>query len=106
SLIARQQSDGTGECPPIVHALHTLTSLPGFDAGAAEVILPCLKHPASGVRRAAIRAAPRTAAFGPAILGRVQDSDPLIRRDALLALSEMPPMERTGEQLEEALQQP
>jgi uncharacterized protein len=87
--------DSLGMNPGALHALWTLHGLGLFaegDTGTIEAAVEALRHPARGVRRAALAVLPKTEATGTAILssGILRDQDPRTLRDALLALSECP----------------
>jgi hypothetical protein len=126
ALVRDESLDAVGNNPGALHALWTLQGLGAFDGSndeALAVALDALHHPASGVRRAALMVLPRTQAVQDAILGAgmlpdpevagdmdyvinpgvLQEADAHVRLAALLALSEMPPSERAGNVIAEAL---
>ena len=79
-----------------LHALRTMQGLGAFTANSGgkwdEVLVAGLAHPAAGVRRSALACLPHTPASVEKILAArsLFDGEPLVRKDALLALSEMP----------------
>jgi uncharacterized protein len=91
--------DATGENLTVIHALWTLSGLGAFGKPKekpTQVLHESLKHPSSGVRRAALGVLPRSdhdqrSESGWAIrqAGLLRDKDLLVRRAALLALSEI-----------------
>jgi putative membrane-bound dehydrogenase-like protein len=111
ALLTDEKVDGTGENLPAFHALWTMKLLGAFDGSdkqnqsAAE---RALKHASPGVRRAALGVLPRTAESVRAVLAAklLEDPEPLVRREALLALSEMPPSDEAGAAVYRALRAP
>jgi putative membrane-bound dehydrogenase-like protein len=94
ALIAESKPDKVGVAGAAIHSLWALHGLGAVDATALEA---GLAHLSPGARRAAAAVAPRDASFAPAILKTARlDSDPQVRKDALLALSEMPADEAIG----------
>lgn len=105
--------DAEGLAPGPLHALWTLHGLGALSAEgeALEAARAALHHPAAAVRRAALQALPRDAALAEAIVGGgllpnraapgamdytvgntlLQDADPGVRLEAVLALSELEP---------------
>jgi putative membrane-bound dehydrogenase-like protein len=87
ALVALTKDPGAPEAA--IHALWALHGLgqTGRDTAAA------LKHPTAAVRKNAALALPPTADSAESIVsaGLLTDPDPRVRRDALLALSAMPP---------------
>lgn len=79
-------------------ALHAMRTMQGLGAFAADggpwdqALVAGLAHPAAGVRRSALACLPRTSGSVEKILAArsLFDAEPLVRKDALLALSEMP----------------
>ena len=82
-------------------AFHALWTLHGLGAADLETLTAALKHPASGVRRAALQILPRSMQSAQAILdsGALADKEPLVRLTALLALADQPPSDLVGEAL-------
>jgi putative membrane-bound dehydrogenase-like protein len=92
-LAARVRDKENG--PAALHALWTMQGLGAFATPKPEeldVLRAGLAHPDTGARRAALGVLPRTAASTDMVLsaGSLTDSDPCVRREALLALAEMP----------------
>ena len=76
-------------------ALRTMQGLGAFagDHGVWDnVLVAGLAHPSAGVRRSALACLPRNAASAEKIVAArsLFDREPLVRKDALLAVSEMP----------------
>jgi putative membrane-bound dehydrogenase-like protein len=100
-LAANSETDENGENLPAIHALWTMRGLGAVsesEARTMSLLEKDLKHPSSGVRRAALNVLPRTEGSVSAILKAevLKDRDPLVRRTALLALSEMPSSKEAG----------
>src|SRR5205085_12249663 len=100
--------DGIGLNPAAVHALWAMAdlgALDGSDADATAVAVQALGHPSAGVRKTTLAVLPRTAESAAAVLkGKVlDDRDPVVRKAALLALSEMPASEEAGQAVYAAL---
>ncbi|MED5586136.1 MAG: hypothetical protein VYB61_07260, partial [Verrucomicrobiota bacterium] len=94
AIIKDAQPDAIGIAGGAIHALWTLHGLGAVDAKTVEA---GLAHKSPGVRRAAASVAPRDGALTALILNAAQkDKDPQVRKDALLALSEMPSDEPAG----------
>ena len=94
-LIADQSVDEIGLNSPAVHALwalHGTGALDGSNAKAMEAATKALKHPAAGVRKNAIRVLPKSEEVLKAILDAnlIKDKDLNTRKEALLAIAEMP----------------
>jgi uncharacterized protein len=93
-LVAAETVDAVGIAGGSLHALWTLQGLKCLDEAVSVV---ALKHPASGVRRAALKTLPRTAANAEkALVLALKDAEPLVRLTALLVLTEMPASETIG----------
>jgi putative membrane-bound dehydrogenase-like protein len=84
-----------------LHGLGELSSL-GGEAGRAAV--EALKHPAAGVRKAAVMVLPKTAEAGAAIVGAGLTADPDLhtRLAAILALADVPASAEIGRVLYKA----
>jgi len=81
-------------------AIHALWALHGLGALDGQVLATGLAHASPGARRAAASVAPRDGSLTSSILKTAHmDNDPQVRKDALLALSEMPPDEAAGRML-------
>ena len=87
------ENDSIG--PAALHALRTMQGLEAFarSGGPWEKLLDLgLAHHSPGVRRAALDCLPRDEKSAAKIVAMklLSDKEPLVRRDALLALAEMP----------------
>ena len=82
-------------------AFHALWTLHGLGAADVETASKALKHPAAGVRRAALQILPRSMQSAQEILdsGALRDKEPLVRLTALLALADQPPSDLVGAEL-------
>ncbi len=94
-LVKNQSLDEIGNNPGAIHALwtlHGLGALDGSDAGALQAATAALKHRSYGVRKTAIQVLPRNASSVDALLqaNSLNDSEPLVVLNTLLAFSEMP----------------
>ncbi|WP_128544201.1 PVC-type heme-binding CxxCH protein [Larkinella soli] len=94
-LVKDQSLDEIGINPAAIHALWTLKGLgvlEGSDANAVQVATAALKHACAGVRKTAVQVLPRNAASAGALLqaGSLNDKEPLVVLNSLLAFSEMP----------------
>jgi putative membrane-bound dehydrogenase-like protein len=96
----------------LVHALWTLQGLGAFTAPVKLEVLEAaranLKHSSPVVRRAALGVLPRTTDTARSTLaaGCLTSPDACLRRDALLALSEMPALRATAEAVASMLGEP
>jgi putative membrane-bound dehydrogenase-like protein len=93
--------DQIGLNPAAIHALWAIHGLGGFDgnnADATSVAVAGLRHPSAGVRKAAVEVLPRNRQSIAALLDAklLTDSDPQVRKSALLALTEMPSSNDAG----------
>ncbi|MED5470515.1 MAG: carbohydrate binding domain-containing protein [Verrucomicrobiota bacterium] len=77
-------------------AIHALWALHGLGKVDAESIQSGLSHNSAGARRAAASVIPRKANYTKHLLKALNDPDHQVRKDVLLALSEMPPSEEAG----------
>ncbi|WP_020595081.1 PVC-type heme-binding CxxCH protein [Spirosoma panaciterrae] len=92
ALVNDQSLDEIGNNPAAIHALWTLQGLgAGSQPEVMQATVGALKHPASAVRKAAIQVMPVSEA-AQAILQNnlLQDQEPLVVLNALLALSQAP----------------
>jgi len=82
-------------------AFHALWTLHGLDAADLDTLTRALKHPAVGVRRAAMQILPHAPQSAQAILdaGLLHDKEPLVRLTALLALADQPASDAVGAEL-------
>ncbi len=95
--------------PAAIHALWTLNGLGALDGRPAnETAIAALKHPSAAVRRAALDVLPRNEKSLAALLNGklLNDDDALVRKAALLALSELPPSDAAASAVLAALQTP
>ncbi len=100
-LAADPSTDVSGADLAALHALWTMHGLGAFsksDAKMMALLEKDLQHAAPGVRCAALNVLPRREDSVHAILKSelLKDREPVVRRTALLALSEMPPSTDAG----------
>ena len=112
ALIANKSVDKVNVNGAALHAiwtLHGLGLLDGSDQESLDAVVGALKHPAPGVRRAAIQTLP-IAVNGMAQTlmdaGVLQDTDLRVRLAAILALSDAPSSQPIGQAIFAATQQP
>ena len=103
-ILADQSTDAIGINGGALHALWTLHGLGAVTPANPAVhraVLAALKHPAQGVRRAALKVLPRDASTVAAILanGTLADKEPLVRLTALIELCSLPASVPAGEAL-------
>jgi putative membrane-bound dehydrogenase-like protein len=109
-LSALAESDGDSLAR--IHALWTMRGLGAVDlddlAGLARLVSDLRSDSPSGVRRASLGVLPRSENMIKVIVqSRVLESDDvLVRRAALLSLSEMPPSKEAGEAIHKLLTAP
>ena len=101
ALATDKSVDPIGLNPTAIHALwaiHGLGGLDGNNADANAAATADLRHPSAGVRKAAVDVLPRNASGVAALMsnGVLNDADAMVRKDAFLALSEMPPSDSAG----------
>jgi putative membrane-bound dehydrogenase-like protein len=103
-IIQKHLGDATGESPQVVHALYALAKGPS-DKPTGAILDAAFDHYAPGVRRAVLRVYERDDEGATNIRQRhlLYDRDLVVRRDAFLALSEMPPRKENGSSIEEAM---
>ncbi len=109
-LVKNRRTDEAGTNGGAVHALWTLHGLGAFEAAdsrAVEVAADALKHPAAGVRKAALMVLPRSATTLNAITnsGVLTDPDLRVRLTAILSLAEFNQDETLGKTLFELADQ-
>ena len=126
-LAGDQTVDQLGLNPAALHALWTLEGLgaPAADTAAAAVVRRALTHPAASLRRAALMMLPRTPELLDQILTAgilpdrtspppwpveytvatpiLQDAEPHVRLEALLALAELPGSSRAATVIAEVI---
>ena len=105
-IIKDFETDEIGLNSPAVHALwtlHGLGLLDGSNEEALQIAYMALRHPAGGVRKAAVEVLPKAEASARAIRGNdlTEDPDLNVRMRTLLALAEMPPSSTVGDMLYE-----
>ena len=90
-----------------IHALWTLKGLNAVEGDAFKTVLEATKHAASGVRKTAVQILPRSTESVDFILktNLLEDKEPLVVLNSLLALSEMPLNEQAEIAVLKALQQ-
>ncbi len=108
-LAALVKKDAPNAAP--LHALRAMQGLGAFakaDGEWATVLDGALKNSAAGVRRAALDCLPREAGSVKKLLdaGLLSQKDPLVRKDALLALAEMPRSEDAALEIEAMFSEP
>lgn len=106
-IIGDQSVDEVGLNGPAINAiwaLHGLGELNGENREAEQVVEKALRHSSAAVRKNALRVIPRTAASLKVIMASdlLNDPDLHTRKDAFLALSEMPFSEDAAKQLVKA----
>ncbi len=109
SLVENNSVDDMGLNSAALHALwtiHGLGALDGSNDEAMDVALGALEHQAAGVRKAAVRALPRTDEANQAILesGVLDDENARTRLAAILSTIEMSTSSQIGETLFEISQ--
>lgn len=102
-LATDKSVDEIGLNPTAVHALWTIQGLGGFERAnsndsAVAAAVEDLKHPSAAVRRAAVDVLPRDGTVVAALLdsGVLKDADAQVRKQAFLALSELPASDGAG----------
>jgi putative membrane-bound dehydrogenase-like protein len=100
-LVNDRKVDDLGLNPGAIHALWTLKGLgllEGNDRAATAAAVGALKHPAAGVRKAALQVLPGTAATVELIrsAGLLNDPDPHTRLAAILTLAQVPASDELG----------
>lgn len=103
-IVKNEKLDGAGINAPAIHALwtiHGLNALAGSNEEAISVAVQALRHPASGVRKAAIEVLPKTEATYNAMVSvkTFEDEDLRVRLASVLALTDMQPLASMGELL-------
>ncbi|MCI0379416.1 MAG: ThuA domain-containing protein [Gemmataceae bacterium] len=109
-LAADSNVDEIGLNVGAIHALwtmHGLGALNGKHAEATAAASAALGHKSMGVRRNAVQVLPRNPESVAAILkaGLTDDTDPLVRLAALLALADLPAAPQAGQAIVQALGQ-
>jgi uncharacterized protein len=101
ALARNRRVDDMGMNPGALHALwtlHGLGLLDGTNRQATAAAVEALRHPAAGVRKAALQVLPASAATvqQAQAAGLLQDSDGRTRLAAVLALTQVPQSESLG----------
>ena len=101
ALARNRNADEMGLNPGALHGIWTLEGLGALDGStpaATAVAVEALKHPAAGVRKAALQALPVNAATLKEVraAGLLQDPDPFTRLAAVLMLGKLPASEEIG----------
>jgi uncharacterized protein len=104
ALVKNPAVDAIGINGGAMHALWTLDglgALAGPASDASRAAIAALKHPAAGVRKAAVMVLPKTAESAAAIVdaGLLRDPDLHTRLAATLAIADMPPAPAIGDAL-------
>ena len=109
TLVKNGGVDAVGLAPGTIHALwtmHGLGVLDGSDPAATDAVFAALGHPSASVRRNAVQVLPGgapKAAEAIRATGLLNDSDPLVRLAALLAIADAPASPEAAEALVAAL---
>lgn len=92
ALVNDRSVDQTGNNPASIHALWTLQGLDALTGDALSAAMNALKHPAWAVRKTAVQVLPRNEATATQLLraDALNDREPLVVLNTLLALSESP----------------
>ncbi|MES2730583.1 MAG: PVC-type heme-binding CxxCH protein [Bacteroidota bacterium] len=95
ALVNDSSVDEIGINPGAIHALwtlHGLEALNGSDVLAMQAVASALKHPSASVRQNAIQVLSHNAVMAEVLVqaNTLQDKEPLVVLNTLLALSEMP----------------
>ncbi|PWJ57166.1 putative membrane-bound dehydrogenase-like protein [Dyadobacter jejuensis] len=101
-IIGDKAVDSIGLNSPAVHALWTLHGLGMLDGShpeAVRVVVQALKHPAAGVRKAAVDVLPRNRQSFDAMVPLLKDTDLNTRLAALVSLIHYPADPAIGEAL-------
>ncbi len=92
ALIGDKSVDEIGINAPAIHALWVLKGLNAIEGDGLKAVFEATKHPSAGVRKTALQLLPRNTEGVDFILKNniLEDKEPLVVLNALLALSEMP----------------
>ena len=101
-IIQNENVDEIGINAPAIHALwtvHGLGALNGNTTAATDIAIKALKHPAAGVRKAAIEVLPHNEAMLQAFKKAklFEDKDLRVRLAAVLAIADMKPSTEAGD---------
>jgi uncharacterized protein len=102
---------GDSSSPAPLHALRAMQGLGAFakaDGPWTKLLDGALAHSSPGVRRAALDCLPRGATSAQKIVARklLDDKEPLVRKDALLALAQLPRSEEAALEIKSMLSEP
>ncbi len=111
NIINKTTKDEIGLNSPAVHALWTLHGLGVLDGSNAEalgVVTAALRHPAAGVRKAALQVLPKIEQSIQAMeqSGVLNDPQLNTRLAAMVAIADMPPSKKLGQLIYQASLQP
>ena len=106
ALIRDKSVDEIGINAPAIHALWTLQGLNAIEGEALNVVVEALKHPCPGVRKTAVQLLPRNKQGLDVLVNNktLEDQEPLVVLNALLAISEMPMNEQIESLIFQALE--
>ncbi|TAE32967.1 MAG: dehydrogenase [Cytophagales bacterium] len=109
ALVKDNSVDEIGLNPGVIHALWTLHGLGEFTetkSQTRDVIASALKHPSAAVRKTAVQVMPPTAETASTLLqlNLLNDNDPLVVLNTVLALSEVPTTVAVGRALLERME--
>ena len=92
ALIADKSLDEIGINAPAIHALWTLQGLNAIEGEGLKAVLEATKHPCAGVRKTAVQLLPKNRDAVDFIIKNnlLEDKEPLVVMNSLLALSQMP----------------
>jgi len=84
--------DEIGINAPAIHALWVLHGLNAIDGNVMDALLKALKHPCHGVRKTILQMLPATSEMANYLIDNklMEDKEPLVVLNTLLALSKMP----------------
>lgn len=104
ALVQNTSLDAIGLNAPAVHAVWTIHGLGGLDGtnkDALRVVIGALRHPAAGVRRAAVQALPSTEEVAKAMItaGVFEDKDLRVVLAAILKACDLPSSDELGQTL-------
>lgn len=105
ALIRDKSVDEIGINAPAIHALWTLQGLNALEGEALNVVVEALQHPCPGVRKTAVQILPRNRANIDILLKNktLEDREPLVALNTLLAIGELPMNEQTESLVLQAL---
>lgn len=92
ALVQDKTVDETGINPTAIHALWALKGLNAIEGDVLKVVFDATKHPCHGVRKTAVQLLPRHSETVEFIIKNnlLEDKEPLVVLNSLLALSQMP----------------